>query len=99
MHRLRGEIQLREDPPATTDAERCFEEACDSARTRGMKTSELRCMVSLARIRAERGKRREVRAALARLYGSFTEGFSTPALLEAKALLEKLSLGEVAGHA
>jgi class 3 adenylate cyclase/predicted ATPase len=99
LHRLRGEIHLREDPPSKAAAERCFEEACDAARNRGMKTSELRSMVSLARLRAERGKRREARAALALLYGWFTEGFSTPALLEAKALLEGLSFGEVASHA
>jgi hypothetical protein len=39
----------------------------------------------------EQGKREEVRQVLAEIYGQFTEGFDTPSLKEAKALLGELS--------
>jgi hypothetical protein len=39
----------------------------------------------------DQGKRPEARDALAPVYGWFTEGFGTPVLQEAKALLDELS--------
>ena len=39
----------------------------------------------------EQGRRGEARDLLAPLYGSFTEGFDTPDLKDAKALLEELA--------
>ena len=47
--------------------------------------------MSLARLLAKQGKRDEARAMLAEIYGWFTEGFDTPDLKDAKALLEELS--------
>ena len=46
--------------------------------------------VSLARLRREQGRRAEARDLLAPVYGWFTEGFATPDLKEAKALLDEL---------
>jgi hypothetical protein len=43
--------------------------------------------MSLARLRRDRGRRAEARELLAPVYGWFTEGFDTPDLIEAKALL------------
>ena len=40
------------------------------------------------------GKRREAHDLLAPIYGWFTEGFETADLKDAKALLEKLSVGQ-----
>jgi predicted ATPase len=40
---------------------------------------------------SEQGKRDEARALLSPIYGWFTEGFDTPDLQEAKALLEELA--------
>ena len=51
---------------------------------------ELRAATKLAGHWAERGKRTEARELLAQIYGWFTEGFDTPDLKEAKALLENL---------
>jgi len=39
---------------------------------------------------AKQGKRDEAQSMLARIYGGFTEGFSTRDLQEAKKLLEQL---------
>jgi predicted ATPase len=47
--------------------------------------------MSLARLWRDQGKRAEARDLLAPVYGWFTEGFGTPVLREAKALLEELA--------
>jgi len=51
---------------------------------------ELRAAVSLARLRQDQGRRAEARDLLAPVYGWFTEGFDTPDLKDAKALLDEL---------
>jgi len=50
----------------------------------------LRATVNLAQLRREQGRRGEARDLLAPVYDWFTEGFDTPDLKEAKALLEAL---------
>jgi predicted ATPase len=49
---------------------------------------ELRAAMSLARLWSERGRRTEAHDLLAAIYGWFTEGFGTPDLKEAKAVLD-----------
>jgi predicted ATPase len=44
--------------------------------------------VSLARLRRDQHRRAEARDHLAPVYGWFTEGFDTPDIQEAKALLD-----------
>ena len=46
--------------------------------------------MSLARLRRQQDRRSEARDLLAPVYDWFTEGFDTPDLKEAKALLEAL---------
>jgi hypothetical protein len=46
---------------------------------------------SLARLWRNQGKRTEARDLLAPIYGWFTEGFDTPVLRDAKALLDQLA--------
>jgi predicted ATPase len=50
----------------------------------------LRATISLARLWAEEGRRPEAYELLAPVYGWFTEGFDTPDLKAAKALLDEL---------
>jgi predicted ATPase len=50
----------------------------------------LRAATSLARLWRDQGKRTETRDLLAPIYGWFTEGFDTPVLQDAKALLDEL---------
>jgi predicted ATPase len=52
---------------------------------------ELRAALDLARLWRDQGKRTEARDLLAPVYNWFTEGFDTPVLKEAKALLDKLA--------
>ena len=47
--------------------------------------------MSLARLWQRQGRLDEARTALAAVYGTYTEGFTTPDLMEAGALLEALA--------
>jgi len=60
------------------------------AQKQGAKAWELRTVTSLARLWQHKGKRQEARDLLAPVYTWFTEGFETPDLQEAKALLDAL---------
>jgi predicted ATPase len=51
----------------------------------------LRAATSVARLWRDQGKRTDARDLLAPIYGSFTEGFDTPDLKEAAALLAELA--------
>jgi adenylate cyclase len=88
IHRLKGEL-LRlggEDGPC----ESCFQTALDVASRQGALSLELRASTSLARLWKDTGRGREARPLLSDAYGRFTEGFDTPDLRDAKALLEAL---------
>lgn len=86
---LRGELRAAAGADAATVAA-SFEEAIALARAIGTKLIELRATTSLARFLAGHGRRDEARTRLAPLYAWFTEGFNTPDLQDAKALLEKV---------
>jgi predicted ATPase len=74
-----------------TGAEASYREALALAQQQSAKLWELRAAMSLARLWRDQGKRTEAHALLAPVYGWFTEGFDTPVLREAKALLDELS--------
>jgi len=87
---LRGELLLTEDSTNTVEADRAFRTATDVARRQGAKSWELRATTSLSRLLANRGRREEARSMLGEIYNSFTEGFDTADLKDAKTLLEEL---------
>ena len=89
LHRLQGELLLIQGDE--TEAEASFRKAIEVARQQQAKSLELRAAMSLSRLRQQQGKREEARQLLAEVFGWFTEGFDTPDLKEAKALLEELS--------
>lgn len=71
------------------EAEAWYRRSLELAKTQGARSLELRAAMALARLwqgRDER-KRTEARAVLAEIYGWFTEGFDTPDLRAAGALL------------
>jgi predicted ATPase len=73
-----------------SEVENSFVRALDVARRQQAKSLELRAAASLARLWGEQGRRGEARDLLAPVYGWFTEGFDTPDLKDAKALLDEL---------
>jgi predicted ATPase len=89
LHRLRGEVLNAICDEAA--AEQSYSQALAVARRQEAKLWELRAATSLARLWHDQGKRSQARDLLAPVYGWFTEGFGTPALQEAKALLEELA--------
>jgi predicted ATPase len=96
LYRLKGELLLMmgdetEAEVSFHQAESCFQHAIEVARRQSAKSWELRAATSLSRLWKKQGRREEARQLLAEIYGWFTEGFDTPDLKEAKALLEELS--------
>jgi predicted ATPase len=90
MLRVRGELQFKHGAAELAEAD--FRAALELAQKMSAKAWELRTTMSLARLLARQGRRDEARMMLADIYGWFTEGFDTPDLKDAKALLEELSV-------
>jgi serine/threonine protein kinase/predicted ATPase len=91
LHRLQGELVLAESPDRLSDAEACFRRAIETARCQQSKGWELRATISLARLWQRQGRRGDAHTALAAVYGTYTEGLTTPDLADAKGLLESLA--------
>jgi predicted ATPase len=91
LHRLQGELLLAESPDQTAAAEGCFHQAVSVARRQQSKGWELRATMCLARLWRRQGRRDDARVALAAIYGTYTEGFTTPDLVEAGSLLAALA--------
>jgi predicted ATPase len=89
LNRHKSQLLLRQGHSET--AEELYREALSIAREQEAKLWELRAAVSLARLRRDQGRPAEARDLLARVYSWFTEGFDTPDLKEAKALLDDLA--------
>ena len=89
LYRLKGETLLKKGEEA--EAEACFGQALDVARRQQARSWELRAATSLARLWQRQGRREEARQLLEPVYDWFTEGFGTPDLQEARALLDVLS--------
>jgi len=88
--RLKGEVLIIRDRSSIADAEQCFREALEVARTQEAKWWELRTAVSLVRVLRDTNRRDEAHAMLAEIYNWFSEGFDLPDLKDAKALLDEL---------
>jgi len=91
LYRQKGEWFLAESPAQVGAAEDCFRQAIDTARRQQSRAWELRATMSLARLWQRQGRRDEARAALAAVYSTFTEGFTTPDLVDAAAQLNGLA--------
>jgi tetratricopeptide (TPR) repeat protein len=71
-------------------AERCIRRSLDLSRRQAARMLELRSLVSLHRVRAATGAAAHEAEELASVYGTFTEGFETVDLREARAVLDVL---------
>jgi len=89
LYRHKGRLLLRQGHAEA--AEELYREALSIAVEQEAKLWELRAVTSLARLRRDQHRRSEVRDLLAPVYAWFTEGFDTPDLKKAKALLDELS--------
>jgi len=82
-------LHTADDGAAKAQAE--FARAIAVARAQGVLSYELHATGALARLLSDGGERCRAHDLLAPVYARFTEGFSTPALQEARALLDALS--------
>jgi class 3 adenylate cyclase/predicted ATPase len=90
LHRLKGELLLAESDNQAA-AEGWFRQAIETARRQESRAWELRATMSLARLWTQQGRRDDARAALAAVYGTYTEGFTTPDLVDAGAMLQTMA--------
>jgi len=97
LHRLAGDLALTTPTAAPSgvegparEAEGSFARAVAIAGELGAKSLELRAATSLGRLWRSQGKVSEARGLVEPRYQWFKEGFDTPDLQEAKALLETL---------
>jgi class 3 adenylate cyclase/predicted ATPase len=90
IHRLKGELLLRQHGSNAAAAQSSFRRATEIAREQSAKSWELRATTSLARLLASQGRRDEALTMLANIYNWFTEGFDSADLKDAKALLDEL---------
>jgi predicted ATPase len=88
VHRLQGVLLLQQPGTPQAEAEAWLQRALDVARRQEAKSLELRAAMSLSRLWQQQGKRQAAHGLLAEVYAWFTEGFDTPDLQDAKALLE-----------
>ena len=88
--RVLGEVKLATRVHDVAEVEADVSAAVAIANRQEAKSFELRAATSLARLWHGRGRPGEARNLLAPVYGWFTEGFDTPDLREAKALIDKL---------
>ena len=91
LYQVHAELLLHAHGSTDESAEASLRCALAAAREQSAKGWELRAATSLARLWLNRRKRREARDVLAPVYDWFTEGFDTPDLKEAKALLNELA--------
>jgi tetratricopeptide (TPR) repeat protein len=84
------EGELRSGFGDLANAEVCYDNALEIARSQKAKSWELKAATTLARLRAKQGKKVEAHTMLFNVYHWFREGFDTADLKEARKLLEKL---------
>jgi predicted ATPase len=89
LNRHKGQLLLRQG--YSEAAEELYCKALSIAEEQKAKLWELRATTSLARLRRGQGRSAEARDLLAPVYAWFTEGFGTPDLKDAKALLDLLA--------
>jgi len=89
LNRHKGRLALRQRHSEV--AEERYRKALSIAVEQQAKLWELRAAVSLVRLWRDQGRHAEAHDLLAPVYGWFTEGFGTPDLKEAKALLDELA--------
>ncbi|MEE8546415.1 MAG: hypothetical protein V3T29_11435, partial [Alphaproteobacteria bacterium] len=90
LHRLKGEVLLAQGGDEAV-VEDCYRRAGDFAELSSARSLRLRAATSLARLWRDQDRAIEAREVLAPVYGWFTEGFGTPDLKDAKALLDDLA--------
>jgi predicted ATPase len=89
LYRLKGELLLAVSIDAQAEVEVCFQHALAVAHAQGARLSQLRAAMALSRLQCDPEERKCRTALLGSVYDGFVEGFDTPELKEARALLDE----------
>jgi len=88
FYSLKGDLLLALREANSLEAEPWFQRAFDAAGELDAKMMQLRAAIGLCRSQRERGHAQHGRDLLSAVYATFTEGFTTPDLIDAAHLLE-----------
>ncbi|MGD9347037.1 MAG: AAA family ATPase, partial [Candidatus Aminicenantes bacterium] len=88
-YRLKGELLLRKGE-SEDEVTKLFDQALKVAKEQEAKSLELRAAMSKSRLLQKQGKKKEAYKFVDEIYSWFSEGFDTPDLKQAKALLEEI---------
>ena len=88
IHRVQGELLLGQ--AATSEAETCLRRSMQVARLQKAKSLELRAAMVLAQHWQRQGRRQAAYDLVAPIFAWFSQGFDTPDLQKARALLDDL---------
>jgi hypothetical protein len=97
LYRLRG-VAFAAMGAARATVEALFDLALQTARDRGARLFELRAATSQARFRQSCGRKEAAAASLAPILAEFTEGFASPDVREAQAVLAELAHSAVSAQ-
>ena len=90
LHRVDGQIALKQSEPDRARAEACFLQAIESARSQEAHMVELRAATDLARLWRETGSPNDPGALLEPILGAIEGGESTRDVRNARALLAEI---------
>lgn len=90
IFRLKGDLLLQQSAPID-EVETLYQQAIEIARQQKAKSWELRVTLSLCELWKGQGNIKQARQQLTAIYGWFSEGFDTPLMRKAKALLDELA--------
>ena len=91
LYRLKARVLVvRGGPDVEAEAQALLDQALNTARSQHAKTLELRAATDRAALWIDQGRREQALNFLAPIYASFTEGFDTRDLKQAKALVDQL---------
>ena len=90
FYSLEGELLLRIPQADDSDAKRSFQRAFDTGRDLDARMMQLRAAIGLCRSDREPGDAQHGRQLMSAVYATFTEGFTTPDLIDARDLLDSL---------
>lgn len=90
LERLKGVCLQETSILNAKQAESCFQQALHISRHQGAKSLELRAATSMARLWQQQGHSAEAARLLADVYATFSEGFATPDLQDARQVLTDL---------
>jgi class 3 adenylate cyclase/tetratricopeptide (TPR) repeat protein len=86
--RLKAQILLKSGRGEADEIEALLHESLETARLQGARSWRLRAACDLVRIQRGRRRERDALKLLRSIYREFTEGFGTPDLMDAEALLK-----------